>query len=92
MVKEAAAAAVLEVVSSIASEAAVGPSGTPDDLGVTFDEIYDWTCDLNDVPFWIKGPGTFDQYLQKAFLGPDSIWWGNGLRRPWMGAGCPLTY
>ena len=61
-VKEVAAAAVLEAVSSIASEADVAP----DSHGVTIDEIYDWKCDLNDIPFWLKGPETFDWYIQNA--------------------------
>ena len=87
--KEVAAAAVLEVASSIASEAAAGPSGPPDDPGVTFDEIYDWKCDLNDVPLWINGPETFDKYLSKGLLGPNWVPWGDGMRRPWLGPSCP---
>ena len=54
--KEVAAAAVLAVVSSIASEADVVQSGTPDDPRVTFGEIYDWKCYLDDIRFWVKGP------------------------------------
>ena len=66
-VAEAIAAAVWEAVLSIGSDTAAGKSGEPDDPGRAFDELFDWKNGEDGVPYWRRGPQTFDDYLQRAF-------------------------
>ena len=65
--KKAAAAAVIEAVSSIASKVMKQTSGQPDDPGRTVDEVHAWIRDAKGVGYWQKGPLFFEIYLQKVF-------------------------
>ena len=65
--KEASAAAVMEAVSSIAADSASILLGSPEDPGLTFDQLFDWHEDHTGVPYWNRGSRTFEQYLSTAF-------------------------
>ena len=65
--KEASAAAVMEAVLSIAADSASVLLGSPEDPGLTFDQIFDWHGDHTGVPYRSRGSRTFEEYLRAAF-------------------------
>ena len=61
------AAAVPQSMTSVEDMYPARKSGSPGEPGKTFDELFDWTLDDNGVPYYRKGPETFDGYLYTVF-------------------------
>jgi hypothetical protein len=59
-------------MSSVEERIAVDKSGPPGEPGKTFDELFDWPVDDDGVPYWRKGPASFEYYLQKGLVESDS--------------------
>ena len=80
--KEASAAAVIEAVSSIAADVASIELGSPEDPGLTFDQLFDWHEGHTGVPYWDRGSRTFERYLQTAFWDQTESGTSTGYRDP----------
>ena len=57
---------MMEAVSSIAADSASILLGSPEDPGLTFDQLFDWHQDHTGVLYWNRGSRTFEQYLRTA--------------------------
>ena len=57
----------MEAVSSIAADVASIQLGSPEDPGLTIDQLFDWHEDHIGTPYWGRGSRTFERYLQTAF-------------------------
>ena len=80
--KEASAAAVMEAVSSIAADSASVPLGSPEDPGLTFDQLFDWHGDHTGVPYRSRWSRTFEEYLRAAFWDQTESGGSTGYRDP----------
>ena len=80
--KEASAAAVMEAVLSIAADSASVLLGSPEDPGLTFDQIFDWHGDHTGVPYRSRGSRTFEEYLRAAFWDQTESGGSTGYRDP----------
>ena len=80
--KEALAAAVMGAVSSIAADSASILLGSPEDPGLTVDQLFDWHEDHTGVPYWNRGSITFEQYLRTAFWDQTESGGSIGYRDP----------
>ena len=66
--------------------------GSPEDPGLTFDQLYDWREDHIGTPYWGRGSRTFERYLQTAFWDQTESGTSTGYRDPgWSRAAIPPT-